>query len=220
MFKQWQLKAIRAGIGWSQGQLANKAGLTQPSISGLESGDLQNPGIETIRAIETACASEGFFFTENGIERKEASTFTIEGDDCYVQLLKLAESKLGQDDFFLKSGADERRSTDQVIDQLEAMRCKGIQMQSLIRPDDTFVMGDVDEYRWMNELVYVGGDVKLIFADYVAYLVTWSNPPKVIVVHDKIIASEARRTFRYLWIKSERPNCSTAPRRFSGVTDG
>lgn len=220
MFRKWQLRAIRAGINWSQGQLAKKAGLTQPTISGLESGDLQNPSIETIRAIETAYASEGFFFTEDGVQRKESGTFTIEGSDCYVKLLKLAIDKLDKGDFFLKSGADERRSSDGVIAQLEVMRGQGIHMQSLIRPGDTYVMGNLDEYRWMNELVYVGGDVKLIFSDYVAYLITWSEPPKIIVVHDKIIASEARRTFRYLWLKSEGPDSSTAPQTFNGVTHG
>lgn len=220
MFKSWQLRAIRAGIDWSQGQLAKKAGLTQPTISGLEKGELTNPGTKAVKAIVAACEAEGFHFIDSGIMKKETNTYTIEGDDCYLRLLKSAQDQLAQGDYFLKSGADERRSGPEVIEQLQAMRDKGILMQSLIRPGDTHVMGQLDEYRWLDEQIYVRGDVKVIFGDCVAYLVTWTDPAKIIVVNDKIITAEARRTFEYIWRQSEQPQESSAPIRFKGVDHG
>lgn len=220
MFKKWQLKAVRAALGWSQGQLAKKAALSQATISALESGDIDSPGTKALTAITTAFEAEGFYFTERGIERRETNTFMIEGDDCYLQLLKLASDQLAKGDIFLKSGADERRSSPKVIAQLQVMRDQGIQMQSLIRPGDTFFMGEAEEYRWLDEQVHVRGDVKVIFGDCVAYLVTWAEPAKIIVVNDKIIASEARRMFEYLWQRSKGPATSTAPDRFKGVGHG
>lgn len=220
MFKNWQLKAIRAALGWSQGQLAKKAGLSQATISALESGEIESPGTKAVKAITITFEAEGYFFTDHGIERRETNTFMIEGDDCYLQLLKLASDQLTKGDIFLKSGADERRSTPEVIAQLQVMRDLGIQMQSLIRPGDTFFMGEAEEYRWLDEQVHVRGDVKVIFGDCVAYLVTWAEPAKIIIVNDKIIASEARRMFEYLWQRSEGPTTSTAPDSFAGVDHG
>lgn len=220
MFKSWQLRAIRAGIGWSQGQLAKKSSLTQSTISALENGEIESPGSKAVRAIVTACESEGFHFTGNGIERNDTNTFTIEGLDCYLQLLKIAHAQLSNGDTFLKSGADERRSSPEVIDKLQRMRDAGIEMQTLLRPGDDYVMGDLSEYRWLDEQIHGRGDVKVIFGDHVAYLVTWSDPPKVIVVRDRIIAAEARRIFEYVWRHSDGPKTSTAPRRFAGVGDG
>lgn len=220
MFKSWQLRAIRAGIGWSQGQLAKKAGLTQPTISGLEKGEIDSPGMKAVNAIVTACQTEGFHFTDHGIERKEANTYTIEGDGCYVRLLKIAQTTLTTGDCLLKTNADERRSSPDVVAQLQDMRNDGILFQSLIRPGDTHVMGGLAEYRWLDEQLHMRGDVKVIFGDCVAYLVTWTDPAKIIVVQDKIIAAEARRTFDHIWQNSEQFTESTAPIRFDGAGHG
>ncbi|CAN0588176.1 unnamed protein product, partial [Ectocarpus sp. 12 AP-2014] len=142
MFEDWQLRAIRAATRWSQGQLAKKASLSQATISALESGEIDSPGTNAVRAITSAFEEAGFFFTEHGIERRKTNTFVIEGDDCYLQLLKSVSEQLAQGDMFLKSGADERRSTPDIITQLQVMRDQGIQMQSLIHPGDTYFMGE------------------------------------------------------------------------------
>lgn len=220
MFKAWQLRAIRAAINWSQGQLAQRAGLTQPTISGLEKGEIESPGLKAISAIVTACQSEGFYFSDHGIEKKEANTYTIEGGDCYLQILKIAQSEMKAGDTFLKTNADERKSSPEVIAQLQHMRDSGILFQSLVRPGDAHVMGEITEYRWLDERVHQQGDVKIIFGDRVAYLVSWNDPPKIIVIQDPVIAGEARRTFDYIWQHSKQLETSTAPIRFDGVVDG
>lgn len=214
MIKPWQLRAIREAAGWSQGRLAEKAGLTQPVISALEKGQTKNPSTNTIAAIQECFEKEGWFFTDNGIERKTTRTYQIEGEDCYLKLLQIAQES-GEKEF-LKSGADERRSSDEVIAQLEEMR-KTISMRSLIKDQDKFFMGEANEYRWLPPALYVKGDVKVIFGSIVAYLVTWSDEPHVIVVDDEVISEEARRSFDYIWNNSEQPSESIAPRRFSDV---
>lgn len=220
MFRPWQLRAIRAGIDWSQGQLAKKAGLAQSTISDLEKGEIDSPGTKAIEAIEIACQSRGFYFTRNGIEERTSATYEIEGEDCYLRLLKIAQTKLSAGDYFQKTNTDERRSSPAVIAQLQEMRNAGILFQSLIRPNDTHVMGELEEYRWFDNNIHARGDVKVIFGDCVAYLISWEIPPKIIVVQGEFIAAEARSTFGHIWHASEQVNESSAPVRFDGASHG
>lgn len=44
----------RLRVPLTQKALADKAGVTQPYVSQLEAGDIDNPGWQTIRAIESA----------------------------------------------------------------------------------------------------------------------------------------------------------------------
>jgi len=217
MFKAWQLRAIREARGWSQGQLAKQAGLTQPTISGLERGEIADPNSKTISAIVNAFEADGFFFTPNGIEHRTTNTYTIEGTNCYLQLLKEIEATLNKGDEVLKSGADERKSSPEVIAQNQLLRDMGIKTRSLIKLNDTHIMGNLSEYRWMDENLYVKGDVKVMFGNKVSYLVTWTDIPRIIVIEDKVISEEARRTFEYIWRQSKIPDTSTAPNKFNGV---
>lgn len=220
MFRPWQLRAIREACGWSQGQLAKKAGVSQPTISSLEKGETEDPNTKTINAIIASFAAEGFYFTQNGIEQKSTNTFTIEGVDCYLELLNDIEETLEPGQEFLKSGANERRSSDAVVRQIQRMRDRKISSRSLIKANDTFIMGRLDEYRWMDQELFTEGDVKLIYNNRVAYLVTWTDIPKIIVLEDRIIAEEARRTFDYIWNNSQTPSHSDATRFFEGVNNG
>lgn len=220
MIQQWQLRALRASTGWSQGQLAKKASLSQAMISELENGEVDNPGTKVMNAIIGAFEAEGFFPTETGIERKQTTTFEIEGEDCYLRLLKQIADELSAGDVFLKSSADERRSSPEVIAQLQDMRDLGIVSQTLLRPGDTYFMGEPDEYRWLDKRVHGPGDVKIIYADCSAYLTTWASPLRIVGIRDKTITAEARRTFEYFWQNADGPEVSTAPARFNGVRDG
>ena len=218
MIKPWQLRAMREACGWSQGQLAKKSGLTQPSISALEKGSVDNPNSQTISSIVSAFEAEGFFFTENGIEHRTTNTYTIEGEDCYLRLLDDAEKILPQTKGeILFSGANERRSPDIVIEKFNNMRKQGIKMRSLIEANDNYVMGDLNEYRWMPKNLFVDGDVKIIYADKVAYLVSWLKIPKIIFIQDKVIAEEARRQFNYIWERLPSPKKTTSPKLYEDV---
>jgi hypothetical protein len=111
----------------------------------------------------------------------------------------------------LFSGADDARSPPAVIEKLDAMRAAGIGMRSLIKEGNTLVTGPLQEYRWMPTGLFVDGDVKVIYDDHVAYLVSWSGTPRVIVIEDGTIAEEARRQFEFVWSQASEVPESTAP---------
>jgi predicted transcriptional regulator len=63
-----QLKAARALLGWSQADLADHSGVSEPTIARLESADGQVGGRgETVRKIRSALEAGGIeFIDENG----------------------------------------------------------------------------------------------------------------------------------------------------------
>jgi transcriptional regulator with XRE-family HTH domain len=205
-----QIRAARALKNWSQADLAKKVDMATPSIGNIEAGK-HNPTVHTQNAIRTAFEDSGIEFIEGGVRIKQDLINVYEGDDCYLRLLDDAYRMLapGKGEI-LFSGSDESRSPPAVIEKLRAMRRAGITMRSLIAPDDTLVMGRLDEYRCMPEELFVNSDVKVIFGNVVAYLVSWQDIWKVIALKEDNISMEALRQFNYIWSVSKKPSTSTS----------
>jgi transcriptional regulator with XRE-family HTH domain len=210
-----QIRAARALKNWSQSELARRVSMATPSIGNIEAGK-HSPSLTTQEAIREAFDKAGIEFIENGVRHKNDLIQVYEGPDCYLRLL---------DDMFLAlspekgevlfSESDESRSSPEVVEKLRAMRSAGISMRSLICDGDTFMMGPLEEYRWMPKNMFVDRDVKVIFDDRVAHLISWHDIPKVIVIREYHIADEARRSFDYIWSHSAQPDSSSAPARYN-----
>lgn len=210
MITSEQIRAARAILKWGQNDLAAASEVSVPSIANIET-DRQRPHDTTLRKIHDALKNAGIEFIEGGVRRVQNLIRVYEGEDCYLRLmddafLVLSKSK-GE---LLLSGADEKRSTPEVTEKTRAMRRSGIQMRFLVEEENTHLMGALDEYRWLDDKLYVDGDVKVVFGDTVAYLMTWHETPRVVVINDKTIAEENRRIFNFLWSISRKPTHSTA----------
>lgn len=204
-----QVKAARALLDWTQDDLAAQAGIDVNRLRGFESG--RTKPLEVVEAVHEALSRGGILFLDEGVQRQKFQIRVYEGEDCYLRLMDDAFHALSKNKGeFLLSGADERRSTQEVTERTRAMRKAGIQMRFLVKDQNTFLMGPLEEYRWLNDELYVDGDVKVIFGDTIAYLMTWQKTPRVVILDDKIIAEENRRTFNYLWRLSSKPTHSTA----------
>lgn len=215
MLTREQIKAARAMLDWSQKVLAEKCdGVSEPTIKLIETGKI-NSTPETLGAIQKTFEDAGIEFIHGGIRKKVKLVKIYEGDDCYLKLLDDAYLSLSKTQGeILMSGADERRSTSAVIEKTRLLRKAGVKMRFLIRNGDTYFMGKPDEYRWMDDSIYVEGDVKVIFDDNVAYLMTWRNTPRVVVIQDKTIAEESRRIFDYMWDHFQPPSEKSSAENF------
>jgi len=49
-----KIKGIRFALGWNQAELARRSGLTQATVSRIESGKVTNPGILEVKKIADA----------------------------------------------------------------------------------------------------------------------------------------------------------------------
>lgn len=204
-----QIRAARALLKWGQSDLAEASGVSVPTIANVET-ERQKPNDQTLDRLRKAFLEQGIEFIDGGVRRARNIIKVYEGDDCYLRLLDDAYLALMKDGGeILFSAADERRSPPAVIEKFRSMRRSGITMRSLVKNKDTYLMGDLDEYRWMNEDLFVDGDVKAIFGHTVAYLMTWFNTPRIIIIQDQHIADENRRMFDFLWSISPKPTHST-----------
>jgi len=214
MITSEQIRAARAILKWGQADLSVKSGVSVPAIANIET-DKQSPNEQTLNKMMEAFRIEGIEFIEGGVRRAQNIVKIYEGPDCYLRLLDDAFLALAQKrGEVLFSAADERRSPPMVIEKFRAMRRTGITMRSLVRDRDTYLMGGLSEYRWMDDGLFVDGDVKVIFEDTVAYLMTWVENPRVVVIQDRHIADENRRIFNFLWDISKKPTHSTAQEKY------
>ncbi len=205
-----QIRAARALKNWSQADLAKMVGMATPSIGNIEAGK-HTPTMQTQTAIREAFEENGIEFIEGGVRLKQDLVRVYEGKDAYLRLL---------DDMFrilapiksevLFSASDETRSSAEVIEKLRSIRRAGVKMRSLIQSDNSWMMGSLDEYRIMPHELFVESDVKVVFADITAHVISWKGDLKIILIKDSMIANEARRTFEYVWNASVRPTKTTA----------
>ncbi len=209
-----QIKAGRALINWSQQDLADQTGLSKTAIANVESGK-HRPTEKNMHNIISSFDRNGIEFIDGGVRQKQNLIQVLEGEDCYLRFLDKAYYELkDKDSEILFTGSDERRSPPEVIEQFKRMRRAGIKMRSLILQGDTYVMGALEEYRWIPKQLFTTKDVKIVFGNSVAFLVSWSDTPKVIIVRDPYIAQDSARTFNYLWNRGEAPEVSIADERY------
>ena len=211
MIQPNQIRAARHYLNIDQKTVAEASGVSTMNISDIEN-EKGNPRSSTLKAIQSFFENRGIKFTENGgIEPAQNYVTVYEGKNCYLNFLNDAQGILAHfKGEILFSGSDEKRSPPEVIEKFKDMRAEGVIMRSLVEHGNTYLMGKLDEYRWMPEGLFVDGDVKAIYADRVAYLVSWAETSRVIVIQDKTIAEEAKRHFDFVWGHSEQPDKSTS----------
>jgi predicted transcriptional regulator len=201
-----QIAAARQLLGWSQTDLATRAGVSKPSIVRLEA-DLYSVKHDIQTSVVNALANDNIEFIDGGTRVNKQIVQIIEGENCYLKLLdNVYETFLQNGEIeVLKSGVDERRSSQEVTDKVKKMRKDGVSSRSLIKHGQDFLLGPIDEYRWMNDDIYTESDVKLIYADKVAYLMSWYTTYRVLIIQDEKVAEENRRLFNFIWKISDKP---------------
>ena len=205
-----QIAAARQLLGWSQADLAEKAGVSKPSIIRMEK-DLYSVKDDMRRSVEMAFIQDDVEFIDSGTRINKKIVTIIEGDDCYLKLLDDVEKALiGTDKYMFLSGADETRSSNEVTQRTREMLKKGILMRFLIRENDTHIMGNIQQYRWMEEQLFIDSDVKVVYANKTAYLVYRADKPQIILIEDTNIAEENKRMFSFIWKMSKVPSHTTA----------
>lgn len=210
-----KVRAARAVLGWTQEQLAEAAGLSPQSIPNVERGD-NAPTARTQDKITRALHKRGIIFTEKGVEYQEYPVFFTEGkdhEDAYLKLLEDAHEHLltVRNPELLIMHADDRVSPPSVNDKYRRMRKDGIRMRQLIEEGNTYLMGPLDEYRYIPRGLFINR-VKLVYGDRIAN--ETADVLRGVIKVDPINADIERNTFNILWEVLARPDRTTADDRF------
>jgi hypothetical protein len=151
-----------------------------------------------------------------GVRERDDLLTVYHGEDCAIQFLDTIQSMVARNagKEILYYSADQKRSSEEAIRKFIAIKEAGVKSRYLLRNNDTHIMEDLSQYRWMPDKLWMDSDAKIIFSDIVAYAVTWQAQPKIISLKDQRIADAERKVFEFVWEISAKPTYSTAEIRY------
>lgn len=206
--KNYQISAARAIAGWSQTELAERAGSSLTTISQAESG---NAGVSAKLAekIERVFKAEGIFFTERGVEKRDTAIYTIEGKNWWLQVLDdVYQSMVDKKAEILLFCADDRESSTEVNEAWRRIRKLGSPIRQLVREDNDYLLAPVEEYRWIPK-EYFTNYITMIYGEKVCLCA--ENNTKAVIFKDKQLARMMTNLFNWNWKNAEQPSESNAP---------
>lgn len=207
-----QVRAARALLDWSQKELAERAGISEPSVTNFEK-EKSTPNQGTIDKIYSAFSLAGVAFIDRGAFLKEDTVTTIDGNDWYLRLLddvyySLIDKKDGE---LLLICADDRMSPPEVNNRYRKIRNAGIKMRQLVEDGNTYLMGPLKEYRYVPKEHYTNY-VCLVYGSKVA--VCTDHNSKAVVFNDGMLAAMWSNIFNIMWDTLKQPEKTDAPERF------
>lgn len=213
MISARHIRAAREALGWSQSQLAKRAGIGQPTVSALERGETEAPSITTIQAIETAFTREGLILKPNGIEWHSGATYEISGDGWWLKVLDDVYDTVMDTPALpvIFYGVDDRKSNSEVVGRLKKLRNAGTVFRQFTKYGNTYLMGPTSEYRWIAEDKFIN-NVTIIYGNKIAACA--ADNTKAVVVKDQSFSDSWRNVLDILWEHLPQPDGSSADVRF------
>jgi len=216
----YHLNAALGLLDWTIDKLVSESGVSKPTISALKNArsddDLEKFNVRTVNKIVSAINKAGVRFTDNGVEYNHYPIFFTKGhthEEAFLELLKDAHEHLltKNNPELLLMHSDDRVSPKSVISLYKKMRNDGIKMRQLVKEGNRYLLGDLDEYRYIPEKRFMNR-VTLIYGDRVAN--ETSDVLQGIIRQDPIQADIQRNNFNLLWDTLNKPKESTADERF------
>ncbi len=198
-----QIKAARALLEWKQETLAQKSGLSLPSINNLERG-LYSPRKETLEAIKTALENAGVEFSDGSgvrLAQQEYSYQTFEGKNFIADLDEDIMSVLqGPEDEIIGVLDNERHwiTYASVTNPLyiKAREKRGWKERFIIPNNAGFIISPPSSYRTIDPSM-IGSLTYEIYGDRLA-LIMWESM-RVTLIKNISIATNFKLQFDVLW---------------------
>jgi transcriptional regulator with XRE-family HTH domain len=202
------IPAARALLGWSQSELGANAHIGVAALANIENKK-QTPRPQTLYKIKTALESEGIEFLRNGVIKREDGIRTITGPNCYIELLEDVEKTLKNlsDKQLLIWCSDDSVSPPEVNEIYRRLRNSGIRMRQLVEEGNSYLMGDLAEYRFIPKEYFINV-VKLNYGN--KFAIVNGNESRVIIHKDTQASKSHRAIFELLWSVLKQPQLSEA----------
>lgn len=197
-----QIRAARALIGWSQGELADQAGLSQTGIARIENGAHQ-PNVTTIDKIISAFEKKGIIFILGGVQKVQDTLIIFEGkdslrklqDDVYHTLQKNKGEVLllGIDEI----SPDEKEDYDYTLMHIDRLKNAGIKERILVKEGKNTFIAPKSWYRAIPNK-YFSPYTVFIYDTKIA--LTLRHPHnKVLLLDNGFFADSIKCFFNMLW---------------------
>lgn len=202
-----QIRAARALLGWSQGELAEKSGLTQTSIARLEN-NTNKPNSATLDKITTALHNAGIEFIDNtGLRKRSGEIKIFQGvdgfrdfmDDVYEHV-----STIGGDVCLYNAKPDnwlELLGEDWMEMHLHRMlqHSKNFTFRATCNKNDLHLHGyKYGEYRWVPDKLYKKHTI-YIYGECLAIILFLENDVVINAVYNKEFSESLKTVFDVIW---------------------
>lgn len=198
-----QIKAARALLGWTQEDLAQRAGLSLPAINNLERG-LTSPRRETLSAISSTLQLAGIEFLDTSgvrIRSVDIQTELIEGPDWLARYdTDIISQMTSAEDEICQYSCDERNwmihgstSNHHYIDHRSKV---GFQERILVPETGAFVSNLRRVYRTLPP-AFFGLVSYQIYADRTAFI-HW-NSRQILLIKSAPQAAALKAQYELLW---------------------
>lgn len=218
MITEHQIRAARALLGWDSAVLADKVGVTRATLSKIENSLVQaREG--TMEKIQRVLEEHDIvFFGETGVELKNDQIVTLKGENIFFRVLDdvIATLRGKKDAEALFACVDDKVSPPVVIENYKQLRKAKIAMRSLVKEKDTYLMGKLDEYRYLPEQFF-HNSATVIYGDKFATMILDPENKSdlgAIIIKNPHVAAAQRNLFNLIWTNAEKPTKSTAKVRY------
>jgi transcriptional regulator with XRE-family HTH domain len=205
-----QIRAARALLDWTQGDLAKRSGLSLRALNSIERG-LAVPRIDNLRFIQEALEKENIEFGANdGVRRKteRLDIVRLEGDEYLNQHLidVMQELRTPGAEVLYNLASEEVHAVlrpEMLDDYFRHIARHKITERVLVATNETYILSPPWTYRWLkpeafNHIFYI------VYGDNVAFQIL-GNPHRVIIIRNPGIADMFRRQFEFNWAMAETP---------------
>ncbi|MDD5586320.1 MAG: helix-turn-helix transcriptional regulator [Alphaproteobacteria bacterium] len=204
-----QIRAARALLNWTQGDLAKKCGLSLRALNSIERG-LALPRLDNLRSIQETFERADIEFQEfDGVRRRteRLEILKFEGVHCMEQhLVDVVQSMQAPGEVLMSLGSEKKFTglrAKTLDDYFAHLARHGITERGLVANGETFVVGRPSAYRWLSpeafsQVAYV------VYSDTVIFLIP-KKPLRTILIRSPSMAEMFRRQFEFNWKTAETP---------------
>ncbi|MCB1783065.1 MAG: helix-turn-helix transcriptional regulator [Alphaproteobacteria bacterium] len=202
-----QIRAARALIGWSQGELAEEAGLSQTGVARIENGT-NHPNSSTIEKIVAAFdKADVEFIGETGVKKRTGEVRTLKGSQGFRQLMNevYEAAKAGDNNICLFNGVP-----DVFINilgpewyDMHAARMRALKRTNFLKiivrnGEKNLIATGFSEYRWFPEHLF---NEKTVYAygNKLAFLNFNDNDVTIYILDYAEFSDSFRVLFNIAW---------------------
>ncbi len=210
-----QIRAARALIGWSQGELAEHADLSQTGIARIENGTNQ-PNSTTLEKITAAFDKVDVeFIDDSGVRKRTREIKVLRGTQGFRYFMDdvYATAQKGRGEFCIFNGRPEAfykwLGKDWYEFHAKRMRTidKTLDFRIIIKEgDELFIAGSFAEYRWFPENMFNEQTI-YVYGDKLAFLTFHKDDVNIRVMDQSEFADSFRVLFNIAWDKVSTKPC-------------
>lgn len=199
-----QIRAARGILGWSQTELADQAGLTQRTITDIETGK-SRPSYAALTSIESVFSQSGVEFIEGGVREKKDNLTVLKGDNFanrFVDFMYNTIESQGLKETLLNGINQEHLPAEgraKVMEYISKINALGVEERILVPEtmDPQFMTGEPHQYRGLAWDYFSDTTPTFIFGNY--YAVMMFDIQEVWIIKNKSFANFQRQQFELMW---------------------